>query len=801
MAATAALPDAPEVDTQPEDFGPKNRDLPDQLKQAILTATREAQGQEKYVRRQEILQDSQNRFYDMGIQHICYQNQFNGYVQAAPGGTYFDATGSTQAFGTYIDDYNIFGPFALIQQAKLSENMPGIDFQPIDPNVPADIESANAAEGMRHEFDRNNNIKEIQRSFTYHLQMGGRAVTWTRGEDSAEKYSDGSPRRRKTATVYGTIEAKVPIFAGARKDFWYTLIYDDPDIKTAKTNYPWVADKLAAGQVCLSENAWERIARLGIIQGSQGARVGFRIGDSISHLISQANVWLRLSAFQAMKDAYNNPDGEQETVTSEDGTERSKEVREKLAEVFPDGVHALVVGDQFVEAESQSMDDCISIKHAYVGKGQSRKPIMRDMLVVQDRFNSTMNHSAEEFDYNCSETWISCQPAEYAALKKQKSAPGSMRYLKSLPAGASIDNYVKRLQGGDLPKSFQDYIEFLYGALPQFQLAVPPSIWGASMKDQKTAAGYQLAASQAMGVLGVFWAAQTEMLADMYYHNCLAIMNDPDYPDQISIPAQNGQTVSVRKESLTKGNFRAFPDTESGFPESTSQKRATLTQVTTQLANSPLAAQIFGSPDNVAAMLREYGMPELVIPEAESRNKQLREIEELLAGSPKLDPALVQILNDGGSIPDVIVAIKQVAAQANQQAMVKHAADVMVAQVKGQGAPPAPPPVDPSTLARSSVPVWESDYHVWEAKKCRDWLSSTERYNEETIGRASADQGGQLVPNLRGILNVFLHMKEHDAFAAQQAAPVSGPLPAPTMQAAQLQPPPAPPVASAGMGV
>jgi hypothetical protein len=785
------------LDASPDQpYGKDNRDLPEQLKQAIIAATKEAQQQEKYLRRQEILQDAQNRFYDMGIQHI-YQGGDFCYNQASPGGTYA-GPGGTEAFGEYIDDYDIFHPFALIQQAKLSENMPGIDFQPVNPNDEDDVEAANAAEGFRHDFDRNNDVKEIQKAIIYHLQMGGRAVMWTRTEDADELYDDKGPTRNVVSSIYGTIEAKVPIFANKQKDFWHCILYDDPDIKTAKAKYHWIADKLAAGRVCLAEEAYERIARLGILQGAQGSRYGFRIGDSIAHLISRGHVWLRLEAFESMKDPFNDPDGNVETVTDDDGTVRPMNVKEKLAEVFPNGVHACIVGDEYAQSWNQSMDDCIEVGHAFIGKGQSRMPVMKPMVVVQDRFNSSMNYIAETNDYCVPSTWLACDVTEYAAIKKQRASPGAFRNLKQLPPGVtSIANAIYHEPGTPLPDSFQKYLEFLYAALPQFQLNVPPSIWGEAMKDQKTSSGYQLAASQAMGILGVFWQTETKMLAKMYYHNCLAIKNGAEYPDKITIP-MGGKNTVIQKSSLSKGNFRAFPDTESGFPETTAAKRNTLTNIVTQLAQSPLAAQIFGSPDNVAFMLRENGLTELVIPEAESRDKQEREIGELLANSPRLASPLMQLLQEGADIPTIQRAAKAALAQMQQSQQIDHAAQTIAAAAQQQPPPPMPAPIDPATIARSSVPVWESDYHVWEAKKCRDWLSSDEMNTELTIGRPSPDpaDGGANKPNIAGILNVILHMKEHDAYAAMEAPPVSGPLPAPNMgKIAQPQlaaPPPAP---------
>jgi hypothetical protein len=201
---------------------------------------------------------------------------------------------------------------------------------------------------------------------------------------------------------------------------------------------------------------------------------------------------------------------------------------------------------------------------------------------------------------------------------------------------------------------------------------------------------------------------------------------------------------------------------------------------TTLIGNTPLGAQLFGSPDNIAFMLRETGMTELVLQEAEARNKQLREIEVLLTQPPLLAAPFVSMLQQGASIPAVLKAIGDYAAK---QMEIEEAAQQIVSEVQNTGTPPKPQPFDVSTIARSSVPVWPSDYHQWEAKKCRDWLSSNERHNEETIGRPTVEIGEDidgLQPNILGILNVVLHMMEHDRAAAADIAPPppSGPLPA-----------------------
>ena len=769
------------------DYGEGYRNLPLQLKNALMDAFKKAQATERYIRRQEVLQDAKIRFYDMGIQHV-YLNGTYAWTAGVAGGSYSTGPNSKNYFSEYLDDYPILPAFGQIIRAKLSEHDPSVDFQPDDPNDPNDMESAKAAESMRHDYDRNNDVKLLQQQIIYHWEMGGRCVVWTRSEDAPPRFGDttGNPPRHVVSTAYGSIEAKVPIFANTTRQCGYCILYDDPDIQEAKEKYDWIAHKIDAGQQCADENAYERIARLGIIQNSAGRSYGWNIGDAVTHLIGRGNGFLRTNRFQGYDDAFEEAT---ESDVNPDGTVLT--VGEKLKQLYPDGAHMVVVGQDYACSYNKSMDDCISISHPYIGKGQQRMPILYPMIVVQDRFNQGMNLIAESQDHLVPSTWIGCAATEFAAITKQRAKPGAFRNLKDMPTGVKIQDLVYREQDYQIPTSAMQFLEFLDGALPQFMLATPPAIWGQAMSDNRTSSGLQLAAAQAMGILGALWDMEVQQFTEIYRQNCIAIISDEKYPDQIITRNARGLREVVEKGSLTKGKFRCFADKDSGFPESTNSKRQSMERLVALLAPTPLGTQIMGAPDNAAELVRLSGV-NLVIPEAEARNKQLREIEILLAQEPVIgDPMILAMLRTGQKVPDIIMAIQQARnammqtyqAQLQQQ-QIEHAGQTIAAQGLGTNAPPPPvppPPPDPSTIAKSSVPIWPSDFHLYEATKCQDYLTSDQCNTELTIGKPSPDPAlsGEMVPNNAGVLNVFLHWAEH--VAAIPAAPMpalSGPLPA-----------------------
>jgi len=751
-------PAEPEEEAQP--YGPFNRDLPQQLIDALSATIREFQQQEKYTRRLEVLHDRKLRFYERGYQHISWNNTQGAFTLASPGSTMYNSAGQSVQCPTYIDDYNIFFPYLRILTSVLTQNPPGISFQPIDPSVSEDIDGAKEAEGYTKAFDRYNDIKALQTAIVRMMGVSGRVVSWTRTDEDGQKFGynpDGSPKKFQRTTIHGTLETKVPLLA---REFdagcLYCFIYDDPDIRKAKDEYPWKAANIKANQAALGESAYERTARIGVLNGTRNQA---QLGDSFTHLVSRLHAFIRPAAFTG--DLYDNPleAPEEGDVTKdpETGDSRPMTVGEKLRDLFPEGVRACYVGDVYVGSAAESMDDHIEIQWPYEGDGMFRAAFMDPMVVVQDNFNDMMNGAREEFDTGWGAIWFNAEDEDLDAVRDQKSAPNAIRGFK-LPAGQAMRDGIYEEKGPDLPASFVQFLQMIQGELPQFMLAAPPALFGDSMEDQKTASGYAQARSQAMGQLGVIWGKIQRMFARIRYQAALAAANCEDMQGEMTVPGSNGQqSLVVNLEKLRKGNFGCYPDEDSNFPESTPQKRATLTGLLTAAATSPLMTELLNNPDNIEEIKRLNGFEELVLLPAEARNKQLWEIEQLLQSAP-LPPS----------------------PQEMEAANVQHAAGAIAAQQNGQPAPPEP---DPMAMMEPSIPVDELDFHQWEFEKCQEWLSSAARRQEEARG------------NKDGILNVKLHALEHRKFvamAAAAAAPPPMPAAAPKKPPQPAGPPPAP---------
>ena len=747
MTPTEAPPqEQQQYDQQP--YGERNRELPKQLQDLVAGTIKEFQKQDTYLRRREVMRDRKARFYERGYQHLAWTGtgQSGGFALVTPG---MQIAGSAAQAPQYVDDYDIFWPYERIQLSILTQNPPGVDFQPDNPNLAEDTEAANTAEGYTKIFDRNNEVKAIQTQALRFMMLGGRTISWTRTEQNGQRYGyndDGSEKSVEVTTEYGTLESRVPIMAKCQDDALFVFLYDDPQVKQAQSEYPWLKEKIKGNETGLGENQYERLARLGALQGS---RQPMATGESFSYLTTRIYCWLRPAAFTGT--AY---DAEFE----DDPTQTCGDV---LRQLFPDGACFTFIGQTYVESYPESMDDHLDIAFAMEGDGMFRKSPMDSQIVNQDAFNDAMNATRQIFDVGWPSRWVSADDQEFDSIVNQVATPYAFRLLKLKP-GTKLPDVVLQEKNPETPATFEEHKAFIQGALPQFQTATPPALWGAQMADQKTAHGYAQAQQSAMGQLGMLWSVIQHHFAKIRYQAALCAASNPDYAEQIVVPSEGNQTTSLTLANITKGKFRCFPDEDSSFPETTAAKRASIERVMELLvqAQSPVAGDILNEPDNVAEFLRVEGLSEIKIPQVESNEAQQLEIEELIMQAP-LPPS----------------------PQAIDQAMLQHAQGAIANPDMAQPFDPASVPGEPS------VPINDYDFHQFHAAKCQVWLNGDDCRKQKAKG------------NLAGVQNVELHWKAHvAAMAAMMPPPMpAGPAPKPQPPGGPPKPEAAPP-APAGPG-
>jgi hypothetical protein len=173
----------------------------------------------------------------------------------------------------------------------------------------------------------------------------------------------------------------------------------------------------------------------------------------------------------------------------------------------------------------------------------------------------------------------------------------------------------------------------LIGPVAQFLTGLFPAVFGGNMEDVKTASGYALARDQALGRLGLVWRRLKQFYADVILLGVDVFRKNR--PADVEFPLLGPDGVldaRVIRTAELKGNLLAHPEADETFPRLKSQQRGVLQQLFT--VNDPLVQRALTEPANIGYIKNVLGLSELVIPGEDSRNKQLREIQQLLASAP-----------------------------------------------------------------------------------------------------------------------------------------------------------------------
>jgi hypothetical protein len=332
-------------------------------------------------------------------------------------------------------------------------------------------------------------------------------------------------------------------------------------------------------------------------------------------------------------------------------------------------------------------------------------------------------------------TWYDSELVDIDAINEQVSLPGNRQPIKKREGSALGDSFYTE-ETVTIPSDMIQAIEDLRGELAQFITGALPSLFGGQMEGNDTASGYAMARDQAMGQMGLAWSAIQTLWAGIMEQavRCAAYNRTLS---EIEVPGTGkGRTkqdpVIISLEDL-KGDMLCFPDKDSSFPDTWSARRNVIMQLMGMAGQNPAVAATMAMPDNLALAKDLLGLEDLIIEGEESRNKQLREISQLLKEAP---------------IP-------------NEQALHMEAVDMTVAKMTGK---PAPAPPKPEDVLQPSVAIDEIfDNHQYEFAEVQRWLNS--------------DEGNDVrLTNPKGWMNVRLHGLAHYQ-QIQQAAAKNAPPP------------------------
>jgi len=540
------------------------------------------------------------------------------------------------------------------------------------------------------------------------------------------------PNGQEVISIVGGLELNTPVWANEQHEFPYLQWQMEVHSAKLRAAFPHAAEEIAAAGSLNPDDTDARATRVAVAQGLPSAQPG----DTLFNLVTFSRTWIRPWSFYAIEDTA---------------------VRDALLAQFPDGCYVAFAGDTYCEARNESMDDCWRVMHALPGDGQNRPSVGDSLIQIQERYNTLSNIQAETYEYGIPPIYADPQVLDFDALAGQTAEPAAHYPARARPGMALADGFFQPLPA-QVPPDMLRHQQDLAGPIAQFLTGLFPAVFGGEMSGVRTATGYAMARDQALGRLGLVWRRLKQFYADMMLLSVDCFRKNR--PSDVEIPFLGGggdfQARFIRLADL-RGNIQTQAEADETFPRLKSQQRAVLQQL---MANpDPVVQATLREPANLGFIKSLIGLNELVVPGEDSRNKQLREMQQLLAAAP--------IALSEPASPDVSgnAILQNGALQAANQEI----GGPGPAIPSTAGFQPAPDPLrQPHHLSTaqagaaihfvSTVPVDELlDDHATEFEECRRWASS---------------DAGQLAraQNPAGFANVRAHAAEHAAALARQQA-------------------------------
>ena len=705
-------------------------DLPEDRIQQLRSLSNKLDLRDQWARQIEVLRTALLRFFWIGLQHVWWNQDVGMYQVGQSGAGQAVPSEDLNDESTFSEDFNIYTGYGKSFIAVFAQNAAPVRMEPDKPKDDASIKAAAEAQKYVRVYEKYNPPQLQQIDIGRLLFNDGRVVAWTKFESDGrfgwEQKEDGTRQARATETTrwFGVLESKVPIYESEFCRWVYCKLSGDHDLLDVKERYPDFASKISLGQK--STNSNEEIARMSRIATAEN--VTQLSQDTLAHLITEDNWFYRASAFWDLED----------------------DDRQWWQKQFPEGLRATFCGSTFCGAYRESMDDHLRVMHASPGNGQSRPAAGQFEAAVQMEFNDAMNLMSELLKFTIPSTWVDMSKEELAAVAEQVAQYGAYRPF-SKGNGQPLTNFFFSEPQTEPPAFMAEWLQNLQGPLSQFITGQQPALFGAQMEDQKTAKGYAMARDQALGLMAIVWIPFTQFYAGIVEQAArLAAKREAEtisalVPAASSRNADKQEVLDINIADM-RGGFLASPQSDANFPESWTAKSNKFMQLMAGETQNPwILAMMTEEPDNLAMARDLYGLEELVIPGADSRDKQLAEWAEMQQ-------------NKTGPVKDVAA----MQAKYNQLAQVAAPA----AAQTGQLLPPFNPTTAPPIYV-SSIPIDpETDNNKVEFEEGLRILNSPEAQKLKQSGPEG--------------LAVWQDLKVHTlAHKAAMAAQIPPPMPMP----------------------
>jgi hypothetical protein len=444
----------------------------------------------------------------------------------------------------------------------------------------------------------------------------GSDVSETEDEEEEEEKTpvNRTPRGQEVRTAHGKLEMKLsPMMANDIEDVDALDLEMEVDIGRAKGMFPWIADKIAGGDLGLAEGEIARLARQNVKLGMQSTYV---TSSSMADDVTISRTWFRPSALMELDD----------------------KIRDQMIEMFPNGCLVVFAGKEFAYARNESMDDSWALGQAYSGDGQNRNAMGTSTMPIQKRLNNWLDLMNDFFVRAVPKKWMDNKVFNVEAIRGQTNIPGDIGGFKRVP-GTPVTELILIEPQVLPPPTLADFIKEYSGPLAELLSGAYPALAGGDVGTADSGVAIATQRDSALGRLAPTWHSIKN--AEATSMKQLVRWGTKCRDKSINEKIPGGEVISIEINDL-KANILCYAESDENFPETYTQKKNNFMQVFDSAAKNPQLGEVFFNGANLDFLKKMSGLKDIYIPQALAHNKQLGEIDVMKGKKMLPNPLKVQ---------------------------------------------------------------------------------------------------------------------------------------------------------------
>lgn len=419
------------------------------------------------------------------------------------------------------------------------------------------------------------------------------------------------PKTRICMEVYGGLFVKVPNWAMRQDQCPYLIFSYETHYASAIEQYPDLKDKFGGNSKVGpgSGGIYDPYERWGRLSTQY-------LGEYPLNTVTVRNCWLRPESFNILSD---------------------KDQVAELKKKFPDGCKAVLINEEVVETENESMDDCWTLTHNPLADYLHHDPLGMLLTSVQEITNDIISLVLQTIEHGIPQTFADPTVLNFKQYREAEATPGMVIPAKPA-AGKSLSDSFLTIKTASLSAEVQPFSEQIQEAGQLVSGALPSLFGGAQPNSSKTAAQYSMSRQQAMQRLGTTWTMLKIWWKEIFGKVIPAYIKEVQSDERIVEKDANGGFINafIRRSDLQGKIGEVEIEASEQLPNSWAQQRDAIMQLMN--LNNPEVLAALTAPENIEQIAEALGLDGFTVPGEDDRTKQYEEIRDLLNSEPIQNP-------------------------------------------------------------------------------------------------------------------------------------------------------------------